>query len=285
MEQEIWGKLETKVRRLVFDLLEPSVTRVAEHKETLELLRRTDESLSRKIDNLDLVAEKLSKRLSLVDDFSRKIVQFDANMKVQETTFAHDRESVKDQLEVFLKQLTNCDENIAILQGQTQSLKTDLVNLVFDTNNSKQNLSNRMEMMREEFFEKIKELNEQTEELNSFYVMIDKKFSNHMNDFEEVDVIAKKAEHYAEDNMNQLKMIFKNFNTFKKESKDQLEKVRQMATQFSQTLTDSIRAVREKLKAEVPISTQLMISENLHMVLDLKSKKALAEYEKGKYAE
>ena len=177
------------------------------------------------------------------------------------------------------------DENIAILQGQTQSLKTDLVNLVFDTNNSKQNLSNRMEMMREEFFEKIKELNEQTEELNSFYVMIDKKFSNHMNDFEEVDVIAKKAEHYAEDNMNQLKMIFKNFNTFKKESKDQLEKVRQMATQFSQTLTDSIRAVREKLKAEVPISTQLMISENLHMVLDLKSKKALAEYEKGKYAE
>ena len=285
MEQEIWGKLETKVRRLVFDLLEPSVTRVAEHKETLELLRRTDESLSRKIDNLDLVAEKLSKRLSLVDDFSRKIVQFDANMKVQETTFAHDRESVKDQLEVFLKQLTNCDENIAILQGQTQSLKTDLVNLVFDTNNSKQNLSNRMEMMREEFFEKIKELNEQTEELNSFYVMIDKKFSNHMNDFEEVDVIAKKAEHYAEDNMNQLKMIFKNFNTFKNESKDQLEKVRQMATQFSQTLTDSIRAVREKLKAEVPISTQLMISENLHMVLDLKSKKALAEYEKGKYAE
>ena len=285
MEEEIWGKLETKVRRLVFDLLEPSINRVAEHKEIIENLRRTDESLGKKINNLEIVTEKLTKKLSLVDDFSRKIMQFDSVIKLQETTFIHDREAMKDQLESFLKQLTNAEENIAILQGQTQNQRTDLVNLSFETNNSKQQLSNRVENVREEMIQMIFVLNSKSIELNNYFAVLDKKFINFQTDFDEIDIISKKAEHYGEDNMNQLKLIFKNFAGFKKEAKEQIDKVRQMSIQFSQTLTDQMKNLRERVKADTPILTQLQISDNLHTVLDLSNKKLLAEYEKMKYAE
>lgn len=285
MDETLWGKIETKVRRLVFDLLEPSVNRVAEHKETLEDMRRTDESLSKKIDNLEITTERLTKRVSLVDDFSRKIMQFDANMKVQESTFAHDREAMNDQLEMFLKQLTNSEENIAILQGQSQSLRTDLVNLTFETNNSKQVLSNRIENNREDLIQMVKNIDAKSFDLSNYLSILDKKFLNFVKDFDEIDVIAKKAQHSGEDNNNQLKLIFKNFASFKKESKDQIDKVRQMSTQFSQTLTDQMKVLKDKFVTETPILNQLQISENLHAVLDLKNKKMLAEFEKIKFSE
>ena len=285
MDEALWGKIETKVRRLVFDLLEPSINRVAEHKETLENMRRTDESLSKKIDNLEIITERLTKRVSLVDDFSRKIMQFDAIIKIQETTFAHDREEMKNELESFLKQLTTSEENIAILQGQTQNLRTDLVNFVFETNNSKQLISNRIEVVREEVIQMVKSLENKAYEFANHFVILDKKFSNFLTDFEEIDVIAKKAEHSGEDNSNQLKLIFKNFASFKKESKDNIDKVRQMSMQFSQSLTEQIKSVKDKFRLELPIMTQLQISENLHAVLELKNKKSLAELERAKFAE
>jgi hypothetical protein len=285
MEESVWAKLETKVRRLVFELLEPSINRVSEHKETLENLRRTDESLLRKIENLDILTDKLTKRLAVVDDFSRKILQFDATIHVQETTFAQDRESMRGELETFLKQLTNAEENISNLLGQSQSLRTDLINLNFETNNTKNLISNRIEEVREESLNHIYQLDSKHSELNNYAFSLDKKFNLFLQDFSVVDIIAKKAEHSAEDNMNQLKIIFKNFASFKKESKESIEKVRLMAMQFSQTLTESMRSFREKFRFETPVQTQLIISENLHTVLELKEKKKLAEFEKEKFAE
>lgn len=285
MDEAVWGKIETKLRRLVFDLIEPTITRVTEHKDTLENLRRTDEAIGKKLDHLDIQTEKLSKKLSLIDDFSKKIMQFDATIKIQETTFAHDRESMKDELEMFLKRLTNSDENIAMLQGQTQSLRNDLVNLAFETNNSKQILTNRIEVVRDELITHTDTLTNKTGELNNYYAILEKKLSNFMHEFDELDVIAKKAEHYGEDSMNQLKLIFKNFAQFKKESISNLEKVRHMAMQFSQTVTDQMKVLKDKFKSESPILIQLLISENLHSVLELKSKKLLADFETSKYAE
>ncbi|OMJ74158.1 hypothetical protein SteCoe_26977 [Stentor coeruleus] len=285
MDEAVWGKIETKLRRLVFDLIEPTITRVTDHKDALENLRRTDEAIVKKIDHLEIQTEKLSKKLSLIDDFSKKIMQFDATIKIQETTFAHDRESMKDELEMFLKRLTNSDENIAMLQGQTQSLRSDLVNLAFDTNNSKQILTNRIEVVRDELITHTDSLTNKTGELNNYYAILEKKISNFMHEFDELDVIAKKAEHSGEDNMNQLKLIFKNFAQFKKESISNLEKVRHMAMQFSQTVTDQMKVLKDKFKNESPILIQLLISENLHSVLELKNKKLLADFETCKYAE
>lgn len=285
MEESIWAKLETKTRRLVFELLEPSINRVAEHKETLENLRRTDESLLRKIENLDILTDKLTKRLSVVDDFSRKILQFDATIHVQETTFAQDREAIRDELTSFMKQLNSAEENIANLLGQSQSLRTDLVNLTFESNNSKNLISNRIEEVREESLNYIYQQDSKHSDLSNYALAIEKKFNLFLQDFSVIDIVARKAEHSAEDNMNQLKIIFKNFAAYKKESKESIEKVRQMTMQFSQTLTEQMKSFREKFRFETPIQTQLIVSENLHAVLELKEKKLLAELEKEKFAE
>jgi chromosome segregation ATPase len=285
MDQEMWGKLETKVRRFVFDLIEPSVNRIEDHKEMLENLRRTDDQLSKRLDNLETVTERITKKLSSVDDLSRKVSQFDATIQVQETIFTHDREAIKDQLEAFLKQLTNTEENVSLLQGQTQDLRTELINLNFETDNTKQLLSNRIESVKDELIVLIQALDLKQSDLSNYYNVLDKKFTKFVIDFEEVDVIAKKIERYSDDSMVQLKTLIKNFNNFKKESKDSIDKVRQMSIQFSQTLTDSIKEAKEKFRIETPIFNQLQISDALHCVLDLKPKKLLAEFETSKYAE
>lgn len=285
MEESLWAKMETRVRRLVFDLLEPSINRVAEHKDMLENLRRTDESLSRKIDTMDILTDKLNKRLAIVDDFSRKILQFDATIHVQETVFAQDRESMRNELETFLKQLTSAEENISNLIGQSQSLRTDLVNFTFETNNSKQLINSRIEEVRSELKAEILDLENKHKGLNNYSGALEKKFNLFLQDFEIVDVIAKKAEHSAEDNMSQLKIIFKNFAGFKKEAKDGIEKVRGMAMQFSQTLNEQMKGLKERFSMEFPVQTQLIVSENLHSVLELKERKVLAEFEQEKFAE
>lgn len=277
--------METRVRRLVFDLLEPSINRVAEHKETLENLRRTDESLARKIETLDILTDKLTKRLAVVDDFSRKILNFDATIRVQETTFAQDRESMRNELDTFLKQLTSAEENISNLIGQSQSLRTDLVTFTYETNNSKQFLSFRIEELRSELLEKIQQLENKHSGLDNYSTALEKKFNSFLKDFDAIDVIAKRAEHSAEDNMNQLKIIFKNFAAFKKEAKDGIEKVRGMAMQFSQALNEQMKGLKEKFTVEMPVQTQLIVSDNLHVALELKEKKALAEFEQEKFAE
>ena len=190
MEESIWAKLETKTRRLVFELLEPSINRVAEHKETLENLRRSDESLLRKIENLDILTDKLTKRLSVVDDFSRKILQFDATIHVQETTFAQDREAIRDELTTFMKQLNGAEENIANLLGQSQSLRTDLVNLAFESNNSKNLISSRIEEVREESLNYIYQQDSKHSDLSNYASALVKKFNLFLQDFSIIDIVA-----------------------------------------------------------------------------------------------
>jgi hypothetical protein len=70
--EDIWFGLETKVRALMKELLEPTIRRVIESKETTEKILKTQETFSTRIDDIDMNVGKYSRKIGSIDEISKK---------------------------------------------------------------------------------------------------------------------------------------------------------------------------------------------------------------------
>lgn len=72
-----WLEIENKIRRLVKDLIEPTVRRGLENKEAIDRLKKRETSVLEKVDEFDTQITKLLKKQALMDDYGRKLIEFE----------------------------------------------------------------------------------------------------------------------------------------------------------------------------------------------------------------
>jgi len=69
----IWFDYETRLRKLIEEILEPTVKRSREERELFEILSKKNESLSKRIEDLEFMSQRTQKRQTSFEDIFRKL--------------------------------------------------------------------------------------------------------------------------------------------------------------------------------------------------------------------
>ena len=80
MDETLWFSIESKVRKLVKDIIEPTIRRVQETKEQNDKLFRKDEVSTERLNNLEIQTSQTAQRLEGFTSYSSKIIEGEANL-------------------------------------------------------------------------------------------------------------------------------------------------------------------------------------------------------------
>ena len=69
----IWFEYETRLRKLVEELLEPTIRRSREERELFESLNKKSEALHKRVDDLEFMSQRTQKRQTAFDDIFKRI--------------------------------------------------------------------------------------------------------------------------------------------------------------------------------------------------------------------
>jgi len=69
----IWFEYETRLRKLVEELLEPTVKRSREEREMYEVLSKKHEGLLKRVEDLEFTSHRTQKRQTVFEDIFRRI--------------------------------------------------------------------------------------------------------------------------------------------------------------------------------------------------------------------
>ena len=76
MKQDLdWFSFETKIRKMVVDLVEPTTAFSSKIKTDMDYLKRQNQSLKGRIDELEYIIQKSNKKMNLFDDIELQISQ------------------------------------------------------------------------------------------------------------------------------------------------------------------------------------------------------------------
>lgn len=105
--------VETKVRGLVAQLLEPLLLRSAEDRTLLEKVKRQTDSDRKRLEELEFVQTKTQRKFSLLDEASRRVQEVGANLAVTEAQLVG---RIDSQASKFEKSLSECLKNDTLLK-------------------------------------------------------------------------------------------------------------------------------------------------------------------------
>jgi len=77
-----WFAFETRIRKVLHELLEPTAERSMKTKESMEEVRTQNEFLTRKVEELEFILHKSHKRSTLFDNVNKRLIESDAERKM-----------------------------------------------------------------------------------------------------------------------------------------------------------------------------------------------------------
>jgi len=100
-----WLALENKVRRLVKELLEPTVRRVVEDRDQLQKLGKESDAVKRKVDELDFMMAKVAKKLGTLDEVSKRQLDLEAGQKTVEAKMTQTAQNLRADMELLTAEI------------------------------------------------------------------------------------------------------------------------------------------------------------------------------------
>jgi hypothetical protein len=107
-----WFSVETKVRGLVAQLLEPLLLRSAEDRTLLEKVKRQTDSDRKKLEELEFAQTKVQRKFALLDEANRRVQELGSNLAITETQLVG---RIDSQASKFEKSLAECHKNDNLL--------------------------------------------------------------------------------------------------------------------------------------------------------------------------
>lgn len=107
-----WFSVETKVRGLVAQLLEPLLLRSAEDRTLLEKVKRQTDSDRKKLEELEFAQTKVQRKFALLDEANRRVQELGSNLAITEVQLVG---RIDSQASKFEKSLTECHKNDNLL--------------------------------------------------------------------------------------------------------------------------------------------------------------------------
>jgi len=286
MEENLWYNLETRVRKLVSELIEPTIRRTLTNNEEIEKIAKTSEETHKRIEEVILKTDRLESKTEIIDKYSAKIIEFESYIGSMRENFKKDREYVMTQVQTFEKKLSHTDETISMLDQQRKLHKSELNDAsskIVDVENS---FNQEVEALRENTKHKTTQLTNEVSKLQEKVANIQQRLPNINNDITELDGITKKSEHMINELKDQVKSITKTIRTHRKSSKEEVDRIRNMCIKFDSKIQEKLKNLKQYVSHDNIANVNMTISEFLHnSINDPHSLRNLAEFEQKKFSE
>lgn len=285
MDSAVWFQMENKVRILIKDLVEPTIHRVAEATKIIENQGKAITTAIYKLEDLESTQSSLMKRLSSIDEFARKVLEFEGLQSIMESKFNRDREEIKSKISLFIQRQESFEQNLEVLQNQRELLKTDIIELSQAIINQKYELEEKIVQTSDAHKEISSNFKTRFSLIESEISQESKNFERYNKELIEIDVLAKEAIRISNEHTNHLKKQGKKIEHIKLDYPKEIDKVRNTCIANTNEILNTkkyIKKVEKEMQSdESAIRNEIMMTQPFYVVVkDLQTLKALAVYEK-----
>lgn len=282
--EEYLPKLETKMRKLVLDLIEPTIRRNKEQGELIDQSQKAIDMIQRKIEFSEIIIDRINSKLTVIDEFSKRLVQLDQELRVADVKFEAEREKLRGQLDVMSSRISDNEQFITVLQGKIETVQVDQIGLSHDLNLTKTLFGDKTALLKIDIDKNLKVCQDYDQGLAVNISNLDKRCSVLSNDLEEYELTSKKALRNSEAALEKISNINDLITASKTETKAQVDKIRMLAIQYNQQAMESLKKFKDQvhyeIHSEVPIKMHIQASEMLYQSFpDIKIRKQIAEAE------
>ena len=279
--EDIWFGIETKVRALIKDVLEPTIRRVIENKDAFDRVSKNNEVLSTRIDDLDSSISKYARKISMVDELSKKILEYDSMIRIMDVRFNRDREEIKADVSTFSSKIINFEEYLNVFDHLKDGLRNDITNLTYALNTSKSQLDEKFEFLNTLFTDKIHTIENSILHQQVQLSQFDKTIRTFSRELGENTTQVQTTQRSTEELNKRAKDIRNSYKYLKKNVYDSIEKLRLLAIKTMNDAQVADRKILELINSEVPIRNRIMVAETLFSVIsDPFQRRDLAQVEK-----
>lgn len=284
MDEQTWLNLENRVRALIKDLLEPTIRRVTEHRDQIHYLENKQELTSGLLADTNISMTKFHAKLSLLDEYSKKLMEFDSNLNVMQTKFEKDREDFINQLDHFRIRLVGFDEVLSKITYRQDVQKNDIKKIIHDSEKYSEKIEEIMQNDKTNFSQQFEKINDMLKKIDEFDQDTDLRVKKLREELEKVNFIAQSNERSSNDLRLELAKLKNRIKVYKNESCDKLDKFRLSISRYAVDFHKYVKENREYLDTDYSLKFDLKtIDTLLNVTSDLKNKKTIAEFANQKF--
>ena len=160
MDETIFFKVETRVRGMIIDLIEPTVRRSTDAVETLAKIAHEIEVIKSKIEDIEIIQTKTVSKLGYLDDYSKRLMEFSANLSFIETKMNRDKQDIAAQYQNIFETTNSLKEEVTVLDHQRCNMRTDITGLSHNIMNTKYDIEQKISAFKDEFRDKLLDLDD-----------------------------------------------------------------------------------------------------------------------------
>ena len=275
---ESWSHIEVNVRKLVKELMEPTVLRVLDNRSQIENLIKESEAHFSQANDHSMKLSSLNENLQAIDKFSRKLIEFSAAQKSLEHKQEQERINQRELIEKINKQLVKSNENIGVLERQREQMRGDVAETRHSVALIKGFVDDRIHEFAQSQVEKnanldahIKSMSEKIDENTRHLAQVSADLSN-------TDYVARQTQKVSAKNKTAIKAMIKQNRAFKHDIEQVIEYNRMIEANNSITSKQSIDNLWAYSRTDLPIIFSLTTNNLLFEIVDgYNEKKKVAE--------
>ncbi|CDW76060.1 UNKNOWN [Stylonychia lemnae] len=282
-----WFAFETRVRKMVIQMLEPQIKRSIQDKEIIQQMQKHHDIIKRKIDECEFVIHKAQKKTAAQEDVHKKIEFNETKQKVYEIKVKENIDKLYHQQEVLQEKVDIVEQERSSFIMRVDNLSYELKKYKEDLLNMKESLGQHIDRTHMELKKSIAGFNNQIQVVSEEIQLEKKKLVVQSNDFKKFGLV-------IETNNRRLVEVEDLLEKIQQEKLDShlftnriaiLERDLRMTQEQNLKLEFQIKDTNYFIEKYVPMQIQMMIDETLNSTLLKKNTllKNLYEYEKNKF--
>ncbi|OMJ89096.1 hypothetical protein SteCoe_8818 [Stentor coeruleus] len=281
---ELWLALETKIRTLIKDIVEPTIRRTVDSKEVIEKIAKHQEIMNYRLDDLDMNIGKYARKMAAIDDMAKRIAEFEATIRLTDVRFNRDREEIKTEISAFGTKLIHLEEYLNVFDHTKEALRNDLTTLTYAIQSLKSHSEDRLQNIKEETRNKISDFDSALIKIDVKLTQNEKTTKGLGKEIGEINNLLYTTSHKTDELMKKTKDLRKSYKLMKKNTFDSIEKLRLISIKNMTEAQASDRKILDVISNELPLRNRLMIEEVLFNIIDdPKQRHSLAQFELQKF--
>ncbi|CAI2383906.1 unnamed protein product [Moneuplotes crassus] len=110
-----WFAFETRIRKVLHDLLEPTAERSIKTKENVEEVKAENKILTRKIEEIEFILHKSHKRSTLFDSVNKRLIDNDSERKILESRLNNEVRSITTEAKGIKQRVNLIGEEVSTI--------------------------------------------------------------------------------------------------------------------------------------------------------------------------
>ncbi len=276
-----WLTLENKVRRLVKELLEPTVRRVVEDRDQLHKLSKESDVVKRKVDELDFTMAKVAKKLGTLDEVTKRQLDLEAGQKSVETRMTQTAQNLRADMELLTAEIQRKADFIQSFEKRIDTFAAEITGFNGKFAEAQETLKGLLEERFLQFHADlgvIKDDNAVHREMTEGLVQQQTRVNERQGEVEAEMLTQSKALNALRTRTDALELERAQKSSVSSLA-EELERLRTKTLNDKDSFTRKLKTLRNNLEVRIVYQSQLLTAEWLHEILDSKAGKRLCERE------